>query len=280
MDSREILDYARALAMAARQRAAYRAADPYPHVTIDDFLHPAAAERALDEFPSPATPGWIHWAHLNESKIGKSDRQMFPPAIGAIVDELRSPRFIEFLTALTGIQGLFPDDTLQGGGIHQTVRGGFLNVHADFSVHPHHVDWQRRVNVLVYLNKHWRDEYGGHLELWDRSMRRCVRRVAPEFNRCVIFNTDCDSYHGHPDPLAVPDGLTRKSLALYYFSLAPHATVRATAYRPRPQDSPMRRLGIHLDALALGAYDAARRRFKFDDRVVSRVLGWFARTRK
>jgi hypothetical protein len=280
MDPNAILDYSRMQNAAGRQAAAYRAADPYPHIVIDDFLAPATAEQALGEFPSPDSPGWTHWVHLNESKLGKNDRQAFPPAIGAIVDELRSPRFIEALTTLTGIPGLFADDRLEGGGIHQSVRGGFLNVHADFTVHPHHADWQRRVNVLVYLNKDWRDEYRGHLELWDRSMSRCVRKIAPVFNRCVIFNTDADSHHGHPDPLETPDGVTRKSLALYYFSVAPHATARSTSYRPRPQDGLLRRVGIYLDVMALRGYDAAKRRFKFDDRAVSRMLGLFSRRRK
>jgi hypothetical protein len=280
MDSNAIVDYSRLRDALSRDGAGYRVADPYPHVAIDGLLAPAIAEQALREFPSADSDGWTHWVHVNESKRGKNDRQSFPPAIGAIVDELRSPRFIAVLTKLTGIEGVFADDRLEGGGIHESVRGGFLNVHADFSVHPHHTDWQRRINVLVYLNKDWRDEYSGHLELWDRSMTRCVRKIAPTFNRCVIFNTDADSHHGHPDPLDTPEGVTRKSIALYYFSVAPHVAVRSTAYRPRPQDGLLRRAAIHLDATALRAYDAAKRRFKFDDRVISRILGLFSRRPK
>ena len=71
---------------------------------------------------------------------------------------------------------------------------------------------------MLYLNENWREEYGGHLELWDREMTRCVRRILPVFNRCVIFSTTDYSFHGHPDPLACPRGMTRKSLALYYYS--------------------------------------------------------------
>ena len=149
MDPSAILDYSRVAVFADRQAGAYGAADPYPHAVIDEGLRPAAAEQALREFPSPESPGWTHWAHVNESKLGKTDRQAFPPAIGAIVDELQSWRFVAILTRLTGIEGLFPDDRLEGSGIHQSVRGGFLNVHADFTVHPHHAAWQRRVNVLV-----------------------------------------------------------------------------------------------------------------------------------
>src|SRR5262245_51513436 len=147
-----VLDYPTRLADARRLRDAYRAADPYPHAVFDDFLQPRTVEQALREFPSlDDASSWTHWQHVNESKFGKTNRREFPPAIGAIVDELRSVRFIGFLTALTGLEGLFPDDQLEGGGMHQSVRGGFLNVHADFTVHPHHSNWQRRINVLVYL---------------------------------------------------------------------------------------------------------------------------------
>lgn len=72
--------------------------------------------------------------------------------------------------------------------------------------------------MIVYLNRHWKEEYGGNLELWNREMTRCERRVLPIFNRCVIFNTTDFSYHGHPEPLTCPEGMTRKSLALYYYS--------------------------------------------------------------
>ena len=85
---------------------------------------------------------------------------------------------------------------LEGGGIHQSTRGGFLNIHADFTVHPHQKNWQRRVNVLVYLNNDWHEEWGGKLELWDRKMKACEESVLPVYNRCVIFNTDAEIYGG------------------------------------------------------------------------------------
>lgn len=77
---------------------------------------------------------------------------------------------------------------------------------------------QRRINVLIYLNKNWKKNYGGYLELWDKKMRKKVLSTQPIFNRCVIFNTDSDAFHGHPDPLNTPENITRKSLALYYYT--------------------------------------------------------------
>ena len=92
---------------------------------------------------------------------------------------------------------------MEGGGLHQSVHGGFLNIHADFTVHPLHANWRRRVNLLLYFNEDWDPEYGGQLELWSTDIKTRVQVVAPVQNRCVIFTTDPDSFHGHPSRSAV-----------------------------------------------------------------------------
>ena len=130
--------------------ARYRGAQPYPHAVFDSFLDPAEARRLVAEFPPVATDTWTNYTHVNERKFGRSDRASFPPAIGAAVDNFNAPPFVDWLVRLTGIDGLRADPSLEGGGLHQTRRGGHLNIHADFTGHPHHPSWRRRVNVLVY----------------------------------------------------------------------------------------------------------------------------------
>jgi hypothetical protein len=115
------------------------------------------------------------------------------------------------------VDNLIPDPRFEGGGLHQIVRGGKLGVHADFNKHRD-FGLDRRLNLLLYLNRDWREEYGGHLQLWDRDVARCEAKVLPVFNRVMIFGTTDFTFHGHPDPLTCPEGMTRKSLALYYFS--------------------------------------------------------------
>src|SRR5258708_4162960 len=167
--------------------ARFRQAEPFPHIVLDDFLRPEAAARCLEEFPALSSAEWTHYTHVNERKYGKTDRKTFTPAIGATIDEVNSPRFLRFVEALTGVDHLIADEGLMGGGLHQSSTGGYLNIHADFTGHPHHKTWQRRVNLLLYLNRDWDDSHGGRLELWDRTMSRCVERVSPVFNRAVIF---------------------------------------------------------------------------------------------
>jgi hypothetical protein len=153
-------------------------------------------------------------------------------------------------------------------------------VHTDFNVHPHQPNWRRRLNLLIYLNPGWDDAWRGQLELWDEHMERCVRRIAPIFNRAVLFRTDETTFHGHPDPLECPDEVTRKAIVLYYYSeeaVAPR--VRSTNHQARPSDSLTRRTLIRLDKLALNIYDRTKRVVGFDDYWASRILRTLSRRR-
>lgn len=269
----QVFDYEKWTSRLPMLKAQYESARPFAHIVLDDFINTDFAKEAHDRFPKPDSGEWIQYKHINEKKLGKRDRATIPDIHLAIIDELNSRRFVEWLSELTGIKNLIADPSLEGGGLHQTERGGFLNIHTDFTSHQHQKNWARRVNVLLYLNEPWQETYGGHLELWERDMSRCEKKILPIFNRCVIFNTDTDSYHGHPHPLNTPEGETRKSIALYYFTeetSIPKA--RATDYRPLPQDSTAKRLSIFFDNVALRAYDFLKRKLGFDDKLVSNIL--------
>jgi Rps23 Pro-64 3,4-dihydroxylase Tpa1-like proline 4-hydroxylase len=203
-------------AATARARA-YGSATPFPHIVMDEFLPAEIAEAVLAEFPPPGDPRWGRNRSAYEKKQWLQDESQMGAATRHVLGQLNSGVFVRFLETLTGIGGLIPDPHLIGGGLHEIERGGHLGVHVDFNKHSF---WRldRRLNLLLYLNKHWKDEYGGHLELWSADMARCQRRIAPIFNRCVVFTTSESSFHGHPDPLECPREESRKSLALYYYS--------------------------------------------------------------
>lgn len=266
----EIVTYERWLERAAAFRHEFSAARPFPHFVLDDFLAPGAAQRVLDSFPPPGD-GWIHYLHYNERTLGMNDAAHLPEAARSVFDELNSDRFVSLLSELTGIPSLHADDSLEGGGLHLSQRGGYLNLHTDFTVHPHRPDWRRRLNLLVFLNPEWDDSWGGHIELWDARVRRCEQRIAPLYNRAVLFHTDERSFHGYPDPLRCPEGVVRRSLALYYFTPEAHPRAISTEYRGRPGDG-AKRIPIFLDKIALRVYDRAKRTLGFDDRFASRLL--------
>lgn len=255
----------------------YQNASPYPHIVMDDFFEMAAAEKALEVFPKIQDKGWIHYVHVNEKKHGLNKLELIPPFIrDGIIKELNSPEFTQYLEHITGINNLLADTTIEGGGIHQSENGGYLNIHADFTVHPHKKTWRRRVNVLVYLNKDWSAEYGGDLELWEKDMSKCAVKIAPIFNRIVIFNTDEDSYHSFPDPIQCPDGVSRKSIALYYFTEGKIGSFRrrSTNYRARPNDG-FKAVFIWLDKKMIAIYTSIKGTLGMNDDFVSKVLNFF-----
>ena len=121
---------------------------------------------------------------------------------------------------ITGIEeSLIADPALSGGGLHQSMNGAFLNVHVDFNIHPK-TKLHRRLNILIYMNKDWKDEYEGHLELWEINdeHKNLLEKISPKFNRLVLFETNEISFHGHPKPLTIPLDVSRKSLATYYYT--------------------------------------------------------------
>jgi Rps23 Pro-64 3,4-dihydroxylase Tpa1-like proline 4-hydroxylase len=214
-------------------RERYTHADPFPHIVLDGLFEDATLQRVLDEFPKPDQTRWLRFDSPTEKKLGYyHEHSTITPAVRAFLDALNGFEMLLFLEALTGIEGLIPDPYFGGGGLHQIESGGFLKIHTDFNVHPK-LKLDRRVNMLVYLNHDWQDEWGGHLELWNVSMTECRQKIAPLFNRTVVFSTTDTSFHGHPHPLATPAGITRKSVSLYYYTAgrpeeersAPHDTI-------------------------------------------------------
>lgn len=254
----------------------YVNAHPFPHIVIDDFFDENFLNEVLNDFLNFSADDWINYAHINERKRGFNRFNEFPPQIKSLVSELNSPQFVKFLSELTGIKNLLADTSLEGGGLHESRKGGFLNIHADFVSHPHLSHWRRRVNILVYLNKEWKDDWGGQLEFWAEDMKHCAQKITPRFNRCVVFNTDATSYHGHPERMQCPDDRARRSIALYYFTEedAP-LKVRSTNYRARPQDAKKKWL-IELDNAMLNIYTSAKRKLGINDKAVSSILKFFS----
>lgn len=207
----------------------YHSNDPFPHIVIDNFLPEEVLNHVLDEFPTPGQMEWWGFNNNNEIKLGTKNEVHLPQIARNVSAELNSGYILDWLEVLTNVSGLVADTRLVGGGLHQIQKGGKLGVHLDFNIEPR-TKLSRQLNLLLYLNKDWDDNWGGELELWDEKKENCMKKVSPIFNRCVIFNTTGKSWHGHPHPLNTPEGVTRKSLALYYYNVGsgketPHNTI-------------------------------------------------------
>lgn len=201
---------------AEARKESYNAAAPFAHAVFDGMFDEEILDRVIDEFHG-VDEGWKEFQSKYEKKLQMNRYANLPTVTRHLVDALNSEPFLQFLTTLTGIEGLIPDPYLQGGGIHKIEPGGKLGIHVDFNQHSI-MKVYRRINVIVYLNRNWREEYGGHFELWDENRNGCEKKISPAFNRMAIFNTTSTSFHGHPEPLNCPSDRCRLSLALYYYT--------------------------------------------------------------
>ncbi|HSZ26366.1 MAG TPA: 2OG-Fe(II) oxygenase [Cytophagaceae bacterium] len=191
---------------------------PFKYLVYDGFLNSDKAEEILKEYPPISAGEWDGTTYIHQkNKFTKTKFGQEYINLQNIFDELNSPYFLNLLSEITGIKELMGDKELFGGGLHQSIKGAFLNVHVDFNLHEKNKT-HRRMNAIVYMNKDWKAEYKGYLELWDMNKKQQIEYIAPLFNRLVIFETNEVSYHGHPKPLYTPEGVSRKSLAVYYYT--------------------------------------------------------------
>lgn len=211
-------EYKDMIGLAKKLAPQYQNALPFENIMLPNFFNPDILENVLNEFPNLTGDSDKHFDKVTEKKRTSVGENRFKENTLALMHYLNSETFLTFLQELSGIrETLIPDPSFAGGGFHQIERNGFLKIHADFNKHPK-TKLDRRVNVLVYLNKDWQEEWGGHLELWNRDMTQCEVKIPPLFNTLAMFTTTDFSYHGHPDPLLCPADRSRKSLALYYYS--------------------------------------------------------------
>jgi len=217
------------IALGEKYSDSFASAQPFPHVVIDNFVPEDILDIVEEEFPTIDAINWKMWGPggtqstntKNIEKVGTSEESEFGLFTRHFMGQLNSATFVKFIQSLTGVSDIITDPFYNGCGFHTTGKGGKLMVHTDTNRHPicNQNLIHQRFNLILFLNKNWKEEYGGHLELWDKDLSHCEKKIAPLFNRCVIFDTGTRSYHGHPQPLTCPEGRRRNSLAVYYYSL-------------------------------------------------------------
>jgi Rps23 Pro-64 3,4-dihydroxylase Tpa1-like proline 4-hydroxylase len=216
-------------------------ATPFPFVKIDDFLESDFAKAVAAAYPSfeeGMSKGRSFKAVNEKKKIQITDSARFPKAIAELNDALAAPGFLSDLSYMTGIPKLLADSELVGGGMHITGPGGRLDVHVDFN-YMQERKLHRRLNLLIYLNPVWQEAWGGHIQLWDKDVKKCEQSFVPKFNRCVIFETSEISYHGVNPVLPIAE-YPRISFATYYYTREAPANwdgrVHSTIFKARPEE--------------------------------------------
>lgn len=214
----------------------FRSARPFPHIIVDGLFEHQRLLDLVAKFPNVKDKRWWVYDNPLEKKFALNDLSQTDHIFSEFFDEVNSSEFVSSLSRLVGIPSLVGDPALRGGGLHQTLPCGKLDVHEDFNVHSE-LNAFRRVNMIVYLNVGWVPTWGGELQLWEPDMSKCAVTILPIFNRSVMFRTDRGSNHGHPEMLACPSGTSRKSLAVYYYEPIAEGTIvekRSTTYKKMP----------------------------------------------
>ena len=213
---------------------AFATNDPFPYVIIDNLFPAQLISDLVSEFPSPKDQSWDRsmvegiQVKLRSNWTTEDD---ISPITAEVVNFFNSGSFMKSLSAITGVQKLISDPYFTGGGRNCILPGGVLDVHADGNWHDA-MGVHRRLNAILYLNENWKEEWGGHFELWDRNLTGCVKAVSPLANRLLIFETHDFTYHGHPNPLACPEGENRKSLIFYYYTAEPRPSEQILRSEP------------------------------------------------
>lgn len=227
---------------ADRYREVFVYADPFKHVVIEDFFEPSFAERLLIDFPSfnPKLAMNEH-GQLGGKAVNTKIREI-SATYKELYETLGSKPFLEFVSRLSGIPDLILDPKLFGGGTHDNQHGQELDAHVDFN-YDESQQLHRRLNLIVYMNKEWRGDWGGGLEIHSDPRDPANNRIStyePLFNRCVMFETNEYSWHGFPKIHLPPEKrhLSRKSISIYLYTktrpAGEIAPMHGTFYIQRP----------------------------------------------
>lgn len=194
---------------------------------IDNFLSEKIINKIVKDWPDSDNNCWYKRTDLFQSnQYGCNKKNLIPNSILKTLDYFQSDEFINFINKYLNIKNLTKDEVLHGGGIVQYGRNGHLDLHLDYDIHPL-TKKQRRANILLYLNKDWKEEWNGELEFYNGN--KLIKKVYPKFNRLVIFEVNDSTWHGFPKKLNCPKNIYRKSINVYYVT----EQIKEKCERPR-----------------------------------------------
>ena len=193
-------------------------ASPWPHLIIDNYIDDKLLTKILDDFPnltskkSKLNDYDVRSTTLNIKQQSKPIQDLYEILYGeevcSLMDKLSEYKIVRGLEKC-----LCENGDLRGAGIHQTGHGGFMKVHRDPNWH-HEKKWLRPLSGLLFLNKNWKPENGGYLELWDRNCKEVIKKIEPIYNRFVITSNDETTYHS----VSLVSNFIRKSICSFYYT--------------------------------------------------------------
>ena len=191
--------------------------NPYKYCILTNFLKEDVYENIFNAFPEKPNEHFYKYYNPIEVKYALDKFDFIDDKIKNLFYALSHEKLIQKFKDTFKIDNLEYDPYLHGGGIHMHPKNGRLNMHLDYEKHPL-MNKQRRLNIIFYVNKEWKQEWNGDTQLWDSDMKQCVVKSYPKFNTAIIFETSELSWHGVPEIISCPQNDYRKSIAYYYVS--------------------------------------------------------------
>jgi len=197
-------------------REQFLSAKPFPHIAIDNFLKEGYAEKLYADAALPDQDNKIKDPVFSKNRYQYPQYEVISENYKKLSEDVKSERFASLISYITD-EEIFFDPAFHGGGLHIGAKNAHLDMHADFNYHPKHKNWFRNLNLLLYLNKDWKKEYGGSLKLEDARTGEKTE-VEPLLNRLAIMHCREYTLHGY-DTTHFPEGKYRTSVAIYGYTM-------------------------------------------------------------
>ena len=193
--------------------------NPFPHLIYEDFVTSDLIQNIKNEYDDILKNKMDEWNKYDNPIEHKLSFNKFEDTVylKQLFDIVGDENFIKSLQQTFDIEDIELDTDLYGAGLHNHPKGGHLCTHLDYEINP--ITFKKRwLNLILYINDDWKDEYNGDTELWNSDRTICEKRVYPQFNKALIFRTDNKSWHGVSRTIDCPNETSRKSIAFYYVS--------------------------------------------------------------
>jgi len=172
----------------------------FAHAVIDNFLDEETCLKLYEECISAPKGGWTVFTRAGSRMEEFNDLISCPTAHQVTYEIMHSGEMLYDLEQMTGISGLLPDPHLVGAGYSIFRNGSFLSSHYDFNWNDR-LRLHRKLTSLLFITPGWKEEWGGHHELWtgsfdkDKTSKK-VYSHPPLFNRFYIDeNVKKGPYH-------------------------------------------------------------------------------------
>lgn len=201
---------------------------------IDNVLPEKLALQCSAVFPKPEDMNLLK--SLKEYKYVSAQMDRHDQLLEAVIYAFQNNKIVQLIGEICNISSLYPDDSLYAGGLSLMSKNNFLNPHLDNSHDADRERW-RVLNLLYYVTPNWKQENGGHLELWPNGPRKESVEIVSKFNRLIVMATHSSSWHS-VNKVTVDS--YRCCISNYYFSdnaLRETDKFHVTKFRGRPNQT-------------------------------------------